>query len=70
MDLFKILRFRGGPRCGTVLRFSSGWRIRRITASDTELSALTLSIPHYFDAVNAAGQLDSFLPRTDGKASR
>jgi hypothetical protein len=30
------------------------------------VSDFTISIPHYFDAVNAAGQLHSFAPRTDG----
>jgi len=45
-------------------------RIRRITTADMELSALTVSIPHYFDTVNAAGKLYSFSPRTDGKADQ
>ena len=35
-----------------------------------ELNALTVSISPYFDAVNAAGTLCSFSPRTDGKADQ
>lgn len=40
-------------------------RITRITTSDLNFNYLTVSIPHYFDAVGANGQLYSFSPHTD-----
>jgi len=40
--------------------------IDSVTTNDMDVDDFTISIPHYFDAVNAAGQLHSFSPRTDG----
>ena len=42
-------------------------RVDRIATADMDIRALTVSVPHYFDAVNAAGRLYSFSPHTDGK---
>ncbi|HRF47602.1 MAG TPA: hypothetical protein PLC98_08265 [Anaerolineales bacterium] len=43
-------------------------RITSITTTDMSVDNLILSVPHYFDAENAAGQLYSFAPHTDGAA--
>ena len=40
-------------------------RIESITTTDMDVDNLTISIPHYFDAQNAAGELHSFSPHTD-----
>ena len=41
--------------------------IRQLTTDNLSLSALTISTPHDFDAVDVAGRLHSFSPRTDGE---
>ncbi len=40
--------------------------IDSVTTSDMDIDDFTISAPHDFDAVNAAGELHSFSPRTDG----
>ena len=40
--------------------------IDSVTTSDMAIDDFTISAPHYFDAVNSAGELHSFSPRTDG----
>ena len=42
-------------------------RIDSITTTDMSVDNLIVSVPHYFDAENAAGQLYSFAPHTDGE---
>ncbi len=42
-------------------------RIDSISTSDMSVDNLIVSIPHYFDAENAAGDLFSFAPHTDGE---
>ena len=42
-------------------------RIDSITTTDMSVDNLVVSIPHYFDAENAAGELYSFAPHTDGE---
>ena len=42
-------------------------RIDTITTADMSVDNLIVSIPHYFDAENAAGELYSFAPHTDGE---
>jgi hypothetical protein len=41
-------------------------RVDGVTTTDMDVDDFTVSVPHYFDAVNAAGELHSFSPRTDG----
>ena len=41
-------------------------KITRISTTDMTLSNLVISVPHYFDAVDALGNTQSFAPRTDG----
>ena len=41
-------------------------RIDSVTTADMDVDDFTISVPHYFDALNAAGDLHSFSPRTDG----
>jgi hypothetical protein len=41
-------------------------RVDSVTTPDMDVADFTISVPHYFDAVNAAGELHSFSPRTDG----
>ena len=42
-------------------------RISSVTSNDMDVDNLTLSVPHYFDAVDASGRLHSFAPHTDSK---
>jgi hypothetical protein len=42
-------------------------RIESVTTTDMDVDNLIVSIPHYFDAQNAAGELFSFAPHTDGQ---
>ncbi|MGB2823473.1 MAG: hypothetical protein WBF17_21005 [Phycisphaerae bacterium] len=42
-------------------------RIERITTSDLDVDHLTISVPHYFDTIDAKGRLHSFSPHTDHK---
>ncbi len=42
-------------------------RITSITTDDMDVDSLTLSVPHYFDAMDASGRLHSFSPHTDGR---
>jgi hypothetical protein len=39
--------------------------ITSVTTSDMDVDDFVLSVPHYFDAVSAAGELHSFSPKTD-----
>jgi len=52
------------PVANTYLHFTS---ITSITTADMDVSNLTLSVPHYFDAVDATGRLHSFSPHTDSR---
>ena len=42
-------------------------RIEQITTGDMDVDNFIISIAHYFDAENAAGELHSFSPHTDGQ---
>ena len=42
-------------------------RIESITTTDMDVDDFIVSIPHYFDAVNATGELHSFAPHTDSR---
>lgn len=52
------------PLGNTYLHFTT---IDSVTTTDMDVSNLTLSVPHYFDAVDAIGRLHSFSPHTDGR---
>ncbi len=42
-------------------------RIERITTSDMDVDAFAVSVSHYFDAENAAGEVHSFSPHSDAQ---
>jgi hypothetical protein len=42
-------------------------RITSITTADMDVDYFTVSVPHYFDTVDAIGRLHSFAPHTDGR---
>jgi len=42
-------------------------RITSVTTTDMDISNFTISIPHYFDTVDAIGRLHTFAPHTDGR---
>ncbi len=52
------------PVANTYLHFTT---ITSVTTADMDVSNLTFSVPHYFDAVDASGRLHSFSPHTDSR---
>ncbi len=50
------------PVANTYLHFTT---VTAVSTADMDVSNLTLSVPHYFDAVDASGRLHSFSPHTD-----
>ena len=52
------------PVANTYLHFTT---VTSITTADMDVDDLTLSVPHYFDAVDASGRVHSFSPHTDSR---